>query len=140
MAASPGAIADRTTAQATASRHGRTAARHATSLRSPPGRFARFLGHDLVGEYPTGSGHKTTRDALAHSLPRRLIPLFLEDDDGRRPVFGDTDLFQCDSGWHDLVPFHEYFDGNTGRGPDASHQPGWTGLVAELIMAGEDEA
>jgi hypothetical protein len=96
-------------------------------------RFARFLGDDLVVEFPTGSGNKTTLAALADSLSRRLTAIF-KDEDGRRPVLGDTELFQRSADWHDLVPFHEYFDGETGRGLGASHQTGWTGLVAELIL------
>jgi hypothetical protein len=101
-------------------------------------RFARFLGDDLVIEYPTGSGHKTTLDALADSLSRRLLSIFTEDETGRRPVLGNSDLFQDDPGWHDLLHFHEYFDGDTGRGLGASHQTGWTGLVVDLILHGRD--
>jgi hypothetical protein len=98
------------------------------------GRYARFYGDDLVVEYPTGSGTKVTLGELARDLSRRLVRLFLDDGQGRRPVFGDQELFQTDPDWHDLVPFHEYFHGDTGRGLGASHQTGWTGLVADLIL------
>jgi hypothetical protein len=97
-------------------------------------RFARFFGSDLVVEYPTGSGAKVTLDELADDLARRLVGIFLTDGAGRRPVFGDVELFQRDPAWRDLIPFHEYFDGDTGRGLGASHQTGWTGLVADLIL------
>ena len=97
-------------------------------------RYARFYGEDLLVEHPTGSGHKTTLSALADDLSRRLVKLFLDDGSGRRPVFGDVALFQTDPDWHDLLPFHEYFHGDTGRGLGASHQTGWTGLVADLIL------
>ncbi len=97
-------------------------------------RYARFYGDDLLVEYPTGSGTKLTLDAVADALSRRLICVFLDDETGRRPVFGDTELFQSHPDWHDLVPFHEYFHGDTGRGVGASHQTGWTALVADLIL------
>jgi hypothetical protein len=97
-------------------------------------RYANFYGRDLLVEYPTGSGHQVTLDALADDLSRRLVGLFLDDEHGRRPVFGDIEVLQTDPGWHDLVPFHEYFHGDTGRGLGASHQTGWTGLVVDLIL------
>jgi hypothetical protein len=97
-------------------------------------RFARFHGDDLLVEHPTGSGQKVTLTALADDLSRRLIRIFLDDPRGRRPVLGDLELSQSDSGWHDLLPFHEYFHGDTGRGLGAAHQTGWTGLVADLIL------
>jgi hypothetical protein len=97
-------------------------------------RYARFFGDDLVIEHPTGSGRKVVLSDLADDLTHRLVSLFLDGPDGRRPVFGDTELFQRDPAWHGLIPFHEYFHGDTGRGLGASHQTGWTGLVAELIL------
>jgi len=100
------------------------------------GRFARFFGDDLVVEHPTGSGMKVTLSELAADLSRRLVGIFLDDSAGRRPVFGETAVFQDDPAWHALVPFHEYFDGDSGRGLGASHQTGWTGLVAALILQG----
>jgi hypothetical protein len=74
-----------------------------------------------------------TLDQVADMLCRRLIGLFLRDADGRRPVLGDYAKYQSDLHFRDLIPFHEYFDGDTGRGVGASHQTGWTGLVANLI-------
>jgi hypothetical protein len=103
-------------------------------------RFARFYGDDLVVEHPTGSGSKVTLTELADDLSRRLVSIFLRDADGRRPVFGDEQLFQTDLAWRDLVPFHEYFHGDTGRGLGASHQTGWTGLVADLILGRRTES
>ena len=97
-------------------------------------RYANFYGQDLLVEHPTGSGTKISLDQLADDLSHRLIRLFLDDEQGRRPVFGDTTLFQTDPAWHDLIPFHEYFHGDTGKGLGASHQTGWTGLVVDLIL------
>jgi hypothetical protein len=97
-------------------------------------RFARFYGGDLTVEHPTGSGRQHTLDAVADDLSDRLIALFLRDASGRRPVFGDVDKFQTDVSWRDLLPFSEYFHGETGKGLGASHQTGWTGLVADLII------
>jgi Glycosyl hydrolase family 63 C-terminal domain len=97
-------------------------------------RYANFYGTDLLVEYPAGSGQRLSLNAVADDLSRRLISLFLDDEHGRRPVFGDIEVLQTDPGWHDLVPFHEYFHGDTGRGLGASHQTGWTGLVVDLIL------
>jgi hypothetical protein len=71
---------------------------------------------------------------IAEDLSSRLIALFLNDERGHRPVFGTTALFQDDPDWHDLIPFHEYFHGDTGAGLGAPHQTGWTALVANLIL------
>ncbi len=62
------------------------------------------------------------------------MSLFLNDPDGRRPVFGEAEMFQANPDWHDLILFNEYFHGDTGTGLGASHQTGWTALVAELII------
>jgi hypothetical protein len=97
-------------------------------------RFARFFGDDLLVEHPAGSGTKVTLAQVADDLSRRLVRIFLDDGHGRRPVFGDVPLFQDRPDWHDLVPFHEYFHGDTGRGVGASHQTGWTALVADLVI------
>ena len=97
-------------------------------------RFSRFFGDDLRVEYPTGSGRKLPLGEIADDLSHRLVSLFLDDADGRRPVFGDVPLFQNDPDWHDLIPFYEYFHGDTGAGLGASHQTGWTALVANLIL------
>ncbi len=91
------------------------------------------LGDDFLVELPTGSGNKVTLGAVIRDLEHRLISLFLNDSNGRRPVFGNVRKFQEDPEWHDLLLFYEYFDGDTGAGLGASHQTGWTGLVAHLI-------
>jgi hypothetical protein len=97
-------------------------------------RFARFFGDDFSVEYPTGSGTELTLAEIADALGNRLIGLFVPDANGRRPVFGDDEKFQTDPVWNRMIPFHEYFHGDTGRGVGASHQTGWTGLVADLII------
>jgi hypothetical protein len=97
-------------------------------------RYGSFFGEDLLVEYPVGSGERRSLDDVADDLSRRLIALFRDDADGRRPVFGDEGLFQRDPAWHDLLPFYEYFHGDTGAGLGASHQTGWTALVVDLIF------
>jgi hypothetical protein len=97
-------------------------------------RYYRFFGDDLHVEYPTGSGTKRSLGEIADDLSHRLVKLFLDDADGRRPVFGEAALFQDDPDWHDLIPFCEYFHGDTGAGLGATHQTGWTALVANLIL------
>jgi hypothetical protein len=97
-------------------------------------RYARFFGQALRVEYPTGSGHEVTLDAAADDLRERLISLFTVGTDGRRPCFGWVERFQKDAQWKDNVLFNEYFHGDNGAGLGASHQTGWTGLVAELIL------
>jgi len=97
-------------------------------------RFHSYLGDDFRVECPTGSGKMATLHEVADEIARRLSTTFLNDADGRRPVFGDNDLFQKDPAWHDLILFYEYFHGDTGKGLGASHQTGWTGLVADLLM------
>jgi hypothetical protein len=98
-------------------------------------RFGSYFGEDLLVEYPSGSGERRSLNAVADDVSRRLVSIFLEDGDGRRPVFGETGLFQRDPAWHDLLPFYEYFHGDTGAGLGASHQTGWTALVVDLIMS-----
>ena len=73
---------------------------------------------------------------MAADLARRLVSIWLRDADGRRPVCGADEKFQTDPDWHDLLLFHEYFHGDTGAGIGASHQTGWTGLVAHLLCRG----
>jgi hypothetical protein len=97
------------------------------------GRFARYFGGDVTVEHPAGSGHTMTLAEVAAELSRRLVSIFLDDESGRRPVFGDIERFQTDPAFHGMIPFHEYFHGDTGKGLGASHQTGWTGLVADLI-------
>jgi hypothetical protein len=96
-------------------------------------RFHSYYGEQFTIECPVGSGQRLTLDQVANHLSRRLIGLFLRGPDGHRPVFGECAKFQTDPHFRDLIVFHEYFDGDTGRGLGASHQTGWTGLVASLI-------
>lgn len=97
-------------------------------------KFHYFLGDEFKVEYPTGSGRPMTLWQIACELSRRLTHIFLRDRDGLRPVFGGTTLFQRDSDWHDHLLFYEYFHGDNGAGIGASHQCGWTSLVAKLIQ------
>ncbi|HEX4681681.1 MAG TPA: hypothetical protein VH277_03170, partial [Gemmatimonadaceae bacterium] len=96
-------------------------------------KFDWYYGSTFRVEHPTGSGRMLTLWEVSVELSRRLIALFVRHD-GRRPVYGDSDCFQRDPHWRDLVLFHEYFDGDTGAGLGASHQTGWTALVAKLIQ------
>jgi hypothetical protein len=95
----------------------------------------RYYGDSLKVECPTGSGTMMTLFEVAEELSRRLTATFLRDGDGRRPVYGGIKLFQEDPHWRDLILFHEYFHGDNGAGLGASHQTGWTGLVARLIQS-----
>jgi hypothetical protein len=97
-------------------------------------RFHHSLGPDFTVELPTGSGVEMHLGQVADELTRRLITLFRDGASGRRPVFGAVERFQRDPRWHGLIPFHEYFHGDTGAGLGASHQTGWTALVADLII------
>jgi hypothetical protein len=96
-------------------------------------KFDWYYGPTFTVEYPTGSGRRLTLWEVSVELSRRLIGLFARHD-GRRAVFGGVELFQQDPYWRDLIPFHEYFNGNDGAGLGASHQTGWTALVAKLIQ------
>lgn len=96
-------------------------------------RYHQFFGDDLTVEYPTGSGTQVTLDVVADDLWARLVSLFLRDGNGRRPCFGGVDRMQNDPRWRDNLLFHEYFHGDNGAGLGATHQTGWTGLVAEVI-------
>ncbi|MDD5542594.1 MAG: glucosidase [Acidobacteriia bacterium] len=93
-----------------------------------------FLGDEFKVECPTGSGHHLTLWEVAAEISRRLIWIFQPGPDGRRPVYGATDRFQHDPHWRDLILFYEYFHGDNGAGIGASHQTGWTALVAKLIQ------
>jgi hypothetical protein len=97
-------------------------------------RFHYYYGDTLKVECPTGSGKMMTLWEVAEELSRRLTSIFLRDANGRRPVFGGNELFQTDPNWRDLIPFHEYFHGDNGAGLGASHQTGWTALVAKLLQ------
>jgi hypothetical protein len=96
-------------------------------------KFHHYYGDDFLVESPTGSGNTQTLWQIAGDISRRLESIFLCDDSGRRAVFGESELFQQDRRWRDYIPFHEYFHGDNGRGVGASHQTGWTGLVAKLL-------
>jgi hypothetical protein len=97
-------------------------------------KFHYFLGDEYTVECPSGSGKAMTLRNVADELARRLTRIFLRGSDGRRPVHGDHDAFQRDPHWRDLVLFYEYFHGDRGAGLGASHQTGWTALVAKLLQ------
>jgi hypothetical protein len=97
-------------------------------------KYHRYFGDELKVEFPTGSGQQMTLWQVAAELSQRLISLFVRDDAGRRPVNGTTQMFRDDPHWADLVLFYEYFHGDTGAGLGASHQTGWTAMVAKLIQ------
>ena len=92
-----------------------------------------YYGDDFKVECPTGSGRQMTLYQVAEEISRRLSSIFLRDQDGRRPVYGGTEKFQQDPHWRDLVLFYEYFHGDNGAGLGASHQTGWTGIVARMM-------
>ena len=100
--------------------------------------YHNYYGDEFIIECPTGSGIKMNLEQVADELRKRLMHIFLRDDQGRRAVFGECELFQNDPYWKDLVPFHEYFHGDTGRGCGASHQTGWTGLISLLLMESKE--
>jgi len=97
-------------------------------------KFHHYLGDDYEVECPTGSGQFLTLWEVAQELSRRLSSIFMRDGSGVRPVYGGSDKFQHDPQWNDLILFYEYFHGDTGRGVGASHQTGWTGVVAKLLQ------
>jgi hypothetical protein len=92
-----------------------------------------FYGDEFKVECPTGSGQYLTLFEVAQELVRRLTGTFLRDANGQRPVYGGTAKFQDDPHWRDLILFYEYFHGDNGAGLGASHQTGWTALVAPLL-------
>jgi Glycosyl hydrolase family 63 C-terminal domain len=96
-------------------------------------KFHHYYGEDFKVEFPTGSGNETDLWQVAGEISRRLIRIFLRDEEGRRPVAGGAEVFRNDPHWKDLVLFYEYFHGDNGEGLGANHQTGWTGLVAKLI-------
>ena len=97
-------------------------------------KFHHYYGDDFRVECPTGSGQFMTLDRVADFLARRLAAIFLRGADGKRPVLGDDSRLQDDPHFRDYIPFFEYFHGDSGRGVGASHQTGWTGLVAKLLQ------
>jgi hypothetical protein len=92
-----------------------------------------YYGDNFKIECPTGSGKLMNLFEVAHEIANRLERIFLRDKSGRRPVYGGTEKFQTDPNWRDYILFHEYFHGDNGAGLGASHQTGWTGVVAKLI-------
>ncbi len=94
-----------------------------------------YYGDDFKVECPTGSGRECTLFEVASELGRRLASIFVPDAAGRRPVYGGTDRIHNDPNWKDLVLFYEYYHGDNGAGLGASHQTGWSGLVARVIQA-----
>jgi mannosylglycerate hydrolase MGH1-like protein len=97
-------------------------------------RYARRLGDDFRFEFPRGSGRRLTLREIVAELAHRLVAIFLPGADGARPVFGARPIFGRDGAWRDALLFHEYFDGDDGAGLGASHQTGWTGLVADMVI------
>ncbi len=95
--------------------------------------FYLYYGDDFKIECPTGSGKMMNLFEVAHDIADRLSSIFLRDKSGRRPVYGGTEKFQSDPHWKDHILFYEYFHGDNGAGLGASHQTGWTGLVAKLL-------
>jgi hypothetical protein len=97
------------------------------------GSFYLYYGDNFKIECPTGSGNRMNLFEVAREIARRLTGIFLRDKSGRRPVYGGTEKFQNDPHWKDYILFYEYFHGDNGAGLGASHQTGWTGIVAKLI-------
>ncbi len=101
-------------------------------------KYYRYFGDAFTVECPTGSGVMMTLEQVANDLARRLSRIFLRDEDGQRAVFGGQGRFQSDQRWRDYILFYEYFHGDNGAGLGASHQTGWTGLIAELLQNAQD--
>lgn len=96
--------------------------------------FHEYLGDDFKVEFPTGSGNYKNLSQIVVELAVRMTSIFLRDNSGKRPVFGGIEKFQNDPHWRDYIYFHEYFHGDNGAGLGASHQTGWTGVVAYMIQ------
>jgi len=103
-------------------------------------KFHYYLGDDFKVEYPTGSGQMMTLWDVATDISQRLARIFQRGADGRRPVHGGVEKFHSDPHWKDWVLFYEYFHGDNGAGIGASHQTGWTGLVAKLMQQSPEHA
>jgi hypothetical protein len=97
-------------------------------------KFNHYFGDSLKVECPTGSGQMMNLGEVATELSRRMVKMFLRNGNGERPIYGGLKTFQEDPHWRDLILFNEYFHGDNGAGLGASHQTGWTGLVAKLIQ------
>jgi len=97
-------------------------------------RFHHYYGDDFKVEYPTNSGQYLSLNEIGNELSERLAKLFLRDEHGRRAIFGNNDKLQYDPNFNNYILFYEYFHGENGRGAGASHQTGWTGLIAKLLQ------
>lgn len=97
-------------------------------------RYDYYYGDDFKVEYPAGSGHSLTLWEAAKCISQRLSSIFLPGPDGKRPVYNGNALLQDDPHFRDYVLFYEYFNGDSAAGLGASHQTGWTGLVAKLLQ------
>ncbi|HTP41932.1 MAG TPA: glucosidase, partial [Nitrospiria bacterium] len=93
-----------------------------------------YYGDNFTIECPTGSGKRMNLFEVSKEIADRLSRIFLRDGRGRRPVYGGSETFQTDPHWRDHILFYEYFHGDNGAGLGASHQTGWTGLVAKTIQ------
>ena len=93
-----------------------------------------YYGDSFKVECPTGSGNWMNLFDVSAEIARRLVSIFERDTSGRRPVFGGSETFQTDPNWRDHLLFYEYFHGDNGAGIGASHQTGWTGVIARLIQ------
>jgi hypothetical protein len=96
--------------------------------------FYRYYGDNFKIECPTGSGKKMNLFEVAKEIADRLISIFTRNEEGKRPVYGGSEIFQNDPHWRDYVLFFEYFNGDNGAGLGANHQTGWTGVVAKIIQ------
>ncbi|MBV9688411.1 MAG: hypothetical protein JO202_01750 [Ktedonobacteraceae bacterium] len=96
-------------------------------------RYHHFYGDTLKVECPTGSGQMMTLGEVAHDISKRLVSIFLPNDQGKRPWCGEDERYATDPNWRNLTLFYEYFHGDNGKGLGASHQTGWTSLVARLL-------
>jgi hypothetical protein len=103
-------------------------------------KFHHYLGDGFKVEFPTGSGEMMSLWEVAEELSRRMTSIFLRDENGRRPLFGNMEKFQTDPDWQNLLLFHEYFHGDSGAGVGANHQTGWTGLVVKLMQQSGERA
>jgi hypothetical protein len=97
-------------------------------------KYYHYYGDTLQVEFPSGSGQKSILKDIAVDISRRLTKIFLRDENGQRAFYGDSEIFQSDPHWRDQILFYEYFHGDSGAGLGASHQTGWTALVAKLIQ------
>src|SRR6185436_7977201 len=92
-----------------------------------------YYGDNFKVECPTGSGNMMNLFEVSKEISNRLVSIFTRDESGKRPVYGGTEKFQNDPNWQDNILFYEYYHGDNGAGLGASHQTGWSGVVAKLI-------